>query len=61
VTAGTDATITVQTATGASCSIAVRYRSGISTAKGLEPITAGTWEIRVTAGGAEATWPFDVR
>jgi hypothetical protein len=38
--AGNVATATVQTAAGASCSITVTYKSGRSTAKGLDPKTA---------------------
>jgi len=65
VAAGKEATIQVNTASNADCQIVVKYKSGPSKAKGLEPKTADargqiswTWHVgnRTTPGG----WPVSV-
>jgi competence protein ComEC len=66
VSTGDDATLIARTSPGASCSITVNYKSGPSTAEGLEPKTADaqgmvswTWEVgpQTTPG----TWPIVVK
>ncbi len=63
--AGNVATASVKTAAGASCSITVTYKSGRSTAKGLEPKTADangmvSWSWLVGGNTTPGTWPIDV-
>lgn len=62
---GHDATIVVQTAPGARCLIAVRYKSGPSRARGLGPTTADgrgrvAWTWRVGTNTTPGTWPISV-
>lgn len=63
VNRGSMATLTSQTTAGASCSITVRYKSGPSSAAGLEPQTATangqvTWTWRVGANTTPGSWPI---
>lgn len=60
-----DAFIRIQTAPGASCAIEVRYRSGPSKARGLEPKVADargavSWQWRVGSGTTRGRWPIVV-
>ena len=62
----TDATIQIQTSTGANCSIIVLYKSGPSKAKGLYPQTADArgrvaWRWRVGSNTTPGRWPIIVR
>jgi hypothetical protein len=62
---GSYATATIQTAPGASCSIDVEYKSGSSTAAGLDPKAADgsgavTWRWRVGAKTTPGNWPVTV-
>jgi hypothetical protein len=62
---GDDATITVQTAPTASCLITVRYKSGPSRARGLDPQEADargrvTWTWRVGSRTTPGRWPITV-
>ena len=57
------ASVTIKTTTGAECGIDVRYRSGSSTATGLEPKTANakgaiTWKWVVARSIAKGTVPI---
>ncbi len=61
----TDATLTVSTAPGANCSIAVHYKSGPSRAKGLIPKVASSsgrvsWTWRVGSNTTPGRWPIVV-
>jgi hypothetical protein len=61
----TDATLTVSTAPGANCSIAVHYKSGPSRAKGLIPKLASSsgrvsWTWRVGSNTTPGRWPIVV-
>jgi hypothetical protein len=76
---GSTASLTIQTTPGTQCSITVKYASGASHAKGLGPQVAGqngrcswswkvsqetdpgTWSVTVTAGGDSRTYPFVVQ
>ncbi len=63
--AGNVATATVQTAPGASCTITVAYKSGRSTAKGLDPKIADAngrvrWSWLVGGNTTPGSWPIDV-
>jgi len=65
VSPGDDATITVQTAPGATCLITVRYKSGPSKARGLSPKAADSqgrlsWTWRVGSRTSQGTWPITV-
>ena len=58
---GADARISVRTSAGARCSIAVYYKSGKSTAQGLEAKTAGNdglciWGWKVGTNTTPGTW-----
>jgi hypothetical protein len=62
---GGEATATVSTAPGASCSIEVVYRSGPSTASGLTPKTASStgaasWTWQVGSRTTPGSWPVTV-
>ncbi len=62
---GANATVTVQTAPGADCHIAVTYRSGRSRAKGLVQKTADGagqigWTWRVGTKATRGDWPMDI-
>jgi hypothetical protein len=62
---GNVATATARTAPGADCSILVDYKSGPSTARGLDPkpaSTAGavTWSWLVGSRTTPGTWPVTV-
>jgi len=62
---GSYATATIQTAAGASCSIDVEYKSGSSTAAGLDPKVADgagavSWRWRVGAKTTPGNWPVTV-
>jgi len=61
----TDATLTISTTPGASCSIVVRYKSGPSRAKGLIPKVASgsgrvSWTWRVGFNTTPGRWPIVV-
>ncbi len=61
----TTASLTIQTAAGAGCTVRVRYRSGPSRAAGLEEKTAGregriTWSWRIGNKTALGKWPIDI-
>jgi len=63
--AGNVATATIKTAAGASCSITVTYKSGKSTAKGLDPKIADmngmvSWSWLVGGNTTPGSWPIDV-
>ena len=63
---GGDASLSVATTPGASCSIEVRYKSGPSQSRDLEPKTAGldgrvAWSWRINARTAAGEWPVTVR
>jgi hypothetical protein len=63
---GSYATATIKTAAGASCSIDVEYKSGSSTAAGLDLKTADgagavTWRWRVGVRTTPGNWPVTVR
>jgi micrococcal nuclease len=65
ISRGLDAKLTVRTAPGALCTIQVRYRSGPSKARGLEPKTAGEsglaeWRWHVGRQTRAGEWPIDV-
>jgi hypothetical protein len=65
VKAGQKAGITIDTKDGASCTIAVTYATGPSTAAGLEPAIAASngyvsWGWTVESGTAPGTYPIDV-
>jgi micrococcal nuclease len=60
-----DATLEIQTAPGAACVIAVRYKSGPSRARGLVPKTADgkgrvAWLWRVGSNTTPGQWPIEV-
>jgi len=60
-----DTAITVQTAPKASCMITVRYKSGPSKARGLDPREADaqgkvTWTWRVGSRTTPGKWPITV-
>lgn len=62
---GNVATVVVRTSPGAYCSIAVTYRSGPSTAQGLDPKTAGldgiiSWSWIVGTRTTPGDWPIEV-
>ncbi len=62
---GSDADIRVQTAPSAACSIEVRYRSGLSKARGLEPKVTDarggvSWQWRVGSKTTRGRWPIVV-
>lgn len=62
---GIDANLTVRAAPGALCTIQVRYRSGPSKARGLEPKIAGEfglveWRWHVGRQTRAGEWPIDV-
>lgn len=61
VAKGAQASITVRTSPGSSCSITVYYKSGASHAAGLEPETAGndglcSWTWKVGTNTTPGTW-----
>src|SRR5262249_3054921 len=61
-----NATLVVQTAPGAQCAITVTYRSGPSTAAGLDPKTADGagrvgWTWPVGGNTTPGSWPTEVR
>jgi hypothetical protein len=65
VSPGDDASITIQTAPNASCSITVIYKSGPSRARGLFPQSADgrgrvTWTWRVGTRTTPGRWPIIV-
>lgn len=65
IAAGSYATATVTTAPGARCSIVVEYKSGPSTAAGLEPKTANSsgiasWTWKVGTRTTPGSWPVTV-
>lgn len=65
VVPGNGASITVQTTPGAQCQIVVRYKSGPSKAKGLEPKTARddgrvSWHWTVGRNTTPGDWPVTV-
>lgn len=60
-----DATLTISTAPGASCSIEVRYKSGPSRARGLIPQVVSSsgrasWTWRVGSNTTPGLWPIVV-
>lgn len=60
------ATVIIETAAGASCSIEVRYSSGASEALGLEPTTAGgdgrcSWTWKVGQKTTPGEWPIHIQ
>ncbi len=62
---GSEAFLRVQTLAGATCSIEVRYRSGLSKARGLEPKTADarglvSWQWQVGSATTRGRWPIVV-
>ena len=62
---GGTASVTVKTAARAQCGITVDYPSGPSTARGLEPKTAGsggtvTWKWKISSDVKRGTWPVTV-
>lgn len=62
---GDDASLAVQTAANASCTIAVRYKTGLSKATGLVPKTSDSagkvgWTWRVSSGATPGKWPITV-
>jgi endonuclease YncB( thermonuclease family) len=66
IAASGQAFIQVQTSPGASCSITVTYKSGPSTAQGLEPKQAGAngivgWSWTVGSGTSPGEWPITIR
>ncbi len=61
----TDATLTISTTPGASCSIVVHYKSGPSRAKGLVPKVGNSsgrvsWTWRVGSNTTPGRWPIVV-
>ena len=65
ISPGADATITVRTTSGVSCSIVVNYKSGPSQAQGLDPKTAGSdgvcsWTWKVGTNTTPGTWSIVV-
>ncbi|MEX2304415.1 MAG: hypothetical protein WD733_25960 [Bryobacterales bacterium] len=65
VSRGMDANLAVRAAPGALCTIQVRYRSGPSKARGLEPKIAGEsglaeWSWRVGRQTRAGEWPIDI-
>ena len=63
---GSYATATIQTTSGARCSIDVEYKSGSSTAAGLGPKTAAangvvTWRWKVGPKTTPGSWPVTVQ
>jgi len=66
VNRGSIATVTIQAPPGATCSITVRYKSGPSKAKGLEPRQVGpdgrlTWSWTVGTNTTPGDWPVSIR
>ena len=62
---GSEAFVRVQTVPAAACSIEVRYRSGLSKARGLEPKVADgrgavSWQWQVGSGTTRGRWPIVV-
>jgi hypothetical protein len=60
---GSEAIVRAQTVPGATCSIEVRYRSGPSRARGLEPKAADTrgevsWRWQVGSSTTPGRWPI---
>jgi endonuclease YncB( thermonuclease family) len=60
------ASVTVKTSPGAACTIDVRYKSGSSNAKGLEPAKADaqgqvTWSWKIGSNTAVGVWPVIVQ
>lgn len=65
VSLGANATITVRTISGVSCSIMVNYKSGPSQAQGLDPKTAGndgicSWTWKVGTNTTPGMWSIVV-
>ena len=65
VSRSSTANLTIQSAPGATCTIQVRYRSGPSKAKGLEPGVADesgrvTWKWLVARYTTLGDWPIDI-
>jgi hypothetical protein len=65
VSAGSSATVKAKTAPGAYCSIEVEYKTGSSTAKGLEPKKADaagnvSWTWKVGSKTTAGEWPIRV-
>lgn len=65
VMAGASARLTVETVAGADCRISVRYRSGLSKARGLDPKAADaqgrvTWTWLVGTRTSPGAWPVTV-
>lgn len=63
VSAGSDANIEIESAPGAECTIAVRYKSGFSRASGLYPKKAdakgrAAWAWRVGTRTTPGIWPI---
>jgi hypothetical protein len=59
------ASLVIRTAARATCAIQVRYQSGPSKARGLEPTTAGsdgriTWSWRVGGQTVPGDWPIEI-
>lgn len=62
---GGTASVTIKTAPRAQCGITVTYPAGPSTARGLEPKTAGSggmivWKWKVTSTTKKGTWPIAI-
>jgi competence protein ComEC len=65
IAAGSNASLTINTLPGATCSITVYYKSGPSQAAGLGPQTAGssgnvTWSWKVGSRTTPGTWSISV-
>jgi hypothetical protein len=59
------ASVSIKTAPKAQCGITVTYPAGPSTARGLEPETAGsggmiTWKWKVASSTKKGTWPIAI-
>lgn len=66
VARGETASVTIQASPGITCSITVRYKSGPSKAKGLEPRQVGsdgrlTWSWTVGSSTTPGDWPVSIR
>jgi hypothetical protein len=62
---GGTASVTIKTAAKAQCGITVTYPDGPSTARGLEPKTAGsagtiTWKWKVSSSTKKGTYPISI-
>jgi hypothetical protein len=65
ISPGSTASVTAQTAGGATCTVVVEYKSGPSSAAGLGPKTAGTsgavtWSWTIGTHTTPGSWPVTV-